>query len=136
MATLDSLSSSGQLIITGFKANNVTRFAFVPNMVDGTLSAYTTNPASGQLRHNGYQLVGEFPSSVVVEPRNEFVYVANSGRTAADGSISGFAIDESGNLALFPVLRSKTKDRHRLSPWIPPAPTYIAEEATRFLPTQ
>ena len=33
--------------------NNVPRFAYVANYDDNTVSAYTVNPTTGQLRHNG-----------------------------------------------------------------------------------
>src|SRR5262249_49652138 len=60
-ASLGSVSDTTQLFVINGTANNVPRFAFVANMQDGTLSALTVNPNTGQLRHNGYQLVGQSP---------------------------------------------------------------------------
>jgi 6-phosphogluconolactonase len=97
-ANSDNVKASTTLIVLGNASADVARFAFVANMADSTLSAFTVNPASGQLRHNGYQLVGSLPASVGVDPRGKFVYVANSN----DSSISAFVIDSSGNLASVP----------------------------------
>ncbi|HTY24784.1 MAG TPA: beta-propeller fold lactonase family protein [Desulfomonilaceae bacterium] len=97
-ATSGAVSGSTQLIIVSAEANNIPRFAFVANMVDGTLSAFTVNPGTGQLRHNGYQLVGSFPGAVVVEPRGKYVYAANSNSS----SISAFSTDPSGHLSVLP----------------------------------
>lgn len=94
-ATSGTASGTAELAIILSSAANVPRFAFVPNMADGTLSSFTVNSSSGQLRHNGYQLVGHIPSSVVVEPRGKFVYVANSD----SNNISAFAIGSDGQLS-------------------------------------
>jgi DNA-binding beta-propeller fold protein YncE len=78
----------------------VPRFAYVANLNDGTLSAFTVNAATGQLRHNGYVLAGVNPSSVTVDPAGKFVYTANKG-----GGVSGYAINASTG-ALSPVPNS------------------------------
>src|SRR5262245_19986134 len=77
-ATSGTLAGTANIAVILGATANVPRFAFVPNMADGTLSSFTVDASSGQLQHNGYQLVGHIPSSVVVEPRGKFVYVANS----------------------------------------------------------
>jgi hypothetical protein len=97
-ANSDNVKASTTLIVLGNASADVPPFAFVANMADSTLSAFTVNPASGQLRHSGYQLVGSLPASVAVDPRGKFVYVADSN----DSSISAFVIDSSGNLASVP----------------------------------
>jgi 6-phosphogluconolactonase (cycloisomerase 2 family) len=93
-ASSGGLTGATQLLVINGSANNVPRFAFVANMQDGTLLALTVNPATGQLRHNGYQLTEQGPGAVAVEPRGKFVYVANS----QSNSLSAFQIDVSGGL--------------------------------------
>ena len=74
--------------------NNVPRFAFVANFNDNTVSSYTVNPTTGQLRHNGYVAAGIQPHSVTVHPSGKFVYVTNFGGTA----LSGYAVGSDGRL--------------------------------------
>jgi 6-phosphogluconolactonase (cycloisomerase 2 family) len=97
-ATSRSLSSSTRLIIVSQQANLVPRFGYVANMQDGTLSAFVVDTVSGRLRHQGYQLTGQSPSGVWVEPRGEYVYVANSN----SNTISAFRSDTAGNLSVVP----------------------------------
>ena len=75
--------------------NNIPRFAFLANFDDNTLSAYTVNPATGQLRHNGYVLAGAGPRSIAVDPANKFVYVANQN----SGDVSAYSINANGTLS-------------------------------------
>ena len=74
--------------------NNVPRFAYTANFYDGTVSMYTVNAATGQLRHNGYALAGVNPISVTVDPSGKFAYVANRG--ASD--VSAYTIGVNGTL--------------------------------------
>ena len=69
-------------------ANNVPRFAYVANNTDNTVSIYTVNPATGQLRHNGCALTGIGPQSVTVDPSGKFAYVANNGAASISGYTS------------------------------------------------
>ncbi len=55
------------------------RFAYVANFNDASVSIYTVNATSGQLRFNGYIGAGTKPISVAVDPLGKFVYVANNG---------------------------------------------------------
>jgi len=71
-----------------------TRFAFVANETDNTLSAYTVNATTGLLRANGYVLTGTTPRTVAVHPTGKFVYVANIGAN----TVSQFSINTSGRL--------------------------------------
>jgi 6-phosphogluconolactonase (cycloisomerase 2 family) len=97
-ATSGSASGKDQISVILGNSSNVPRFAFVPNMADGTLSSFTVNASTGQLRHNGYQLVGHIPSFVAVDPRAKFVYVANSD----SNNISAFSISTAGQLTPVP----------------------------------
>ena len=63
------------------------RFAYVSNE-DNTLSMYTVNAGSGNLRANGYVLAGRSPGELVVDPGNRFLFVPNTG----DDTISVFLI--------------------------------------------
>jgi 6-phosphogluconolactonase (cycloisomerase 2 family) len=89
IATSGAISSSTRLIIVGAATLTVARFAYVAGNVDGTISAFTANPGTGQLRHNGYSFAGQQPLALTVEPRGKFTYAANSG----DNTISEFSID-------------------------------------------
>ena len=74
--------------------NNVPRFAYVANYDDNTVSAYTVNPTTGQLRHNGYVAAGINPASVTVDPSGKFAYVANSFDGAGGNSVSTYTFRE------------------------------------------
>ena len=67
----------------------VARFAYVANTDDNTVSMYTVDASTGQLRHNGYVAAGNFPRGVGVDPFGRFAYVAN--RDSDD--VSGYTID-------------------------------------------
>jgi len=69
-------------------AANPPRFAYVANNSDGTLSIFTVNGTTGQLRHRGYVKAGLLPVSVASDPAGKFVYVANQATT---GTVAGFA---------------------------------------------
>jgi 6-phosphogluconolactonase len=70
-------------------AGSPLRFAYAANYFDGTVSMYTADAGTGQLRHNGYIVTNATPSSVVVAPTGDFAYVTS----AASSSISTYAID-------------------------------------------
>ena len=57
--------------------NNVPRFAYVTSSVNSSITIYTVNAATGQLRHNGYAATGSGPESVTIDPSGKFAYVAN-----------------------------------------------------------
>ena len=63
---------------SGGGGSDVPRFAYVVNQNDDTVSIYTVNAETGQLRHNGYVATGGGPSSVSVDPSGRFAYVANN----------------------------------------------------------
>jgi len=65
------------------------RFAFVANSGDNTVSAFTVNSTSGQLRDDGYALTGTKPAATAVTPNGAFLYVANSG----SASVSAFSVN-------------------------------------------
>ena len=55
------------------------RFAYVANFDDHTISAYTVDTETGALRHNGYvfSVAGKGPFWVATEPDGRFLFVAN-----------------------------------------------------------
>ncbi len=53
------------------------RFAYVANFTSSTISIYTVDSTTGQLRHNGYVAAGTSPISVTVDPSGKFAYAAN-----------------------------------------------------------
>lgn len=71
----------------------VPRFAYSANFQDGTVSAFTVDAASGQLRDLGFATAGSNPASLTVS--GSFLYVANYG----SGDVAAFRID-AGNGAL------------------------------------
>jgi 6-phosphogluconolactonase (cycloisomerase 2 family) len=94
----DSATNSPQLVDLTGSGFLVPRFAYVPNAGDGTVSIYTVNAKTGQLRSNGYVLAGEFPQQVTVDPSGRFAYVANQ----TSNSISAYTINASTG-ALTPI---------------------------------
>ncbi|HKD39541.1 MAG TPA: beta-propeller fold lactonase family protein, partial [Myxococcaceae bacterium] len=77
------------------------RFAYAANRGSDTVSLYTVNAATGQLRHNGYVTAGSGVFSVTVDPAGKFVFVAN----ILSNNVSAFTIN-SVNGALTPVAGS------------------------------
>jgi 6-phosphogluconolactonase (cycloisomerase 2 family) len=65
------------------------RFAYVANAFNNTVSIFTVEAATGQLRHGGYVSVGLNPSSVGVDPAGRFVYVTTTGAS----QVEAFSID-------------------------------------------
>lgn len=56
------------------------RYAFVANDQDGTLSVYTVNATTGQLRHRTYVAgLGNNPRDVALDPTGKFLFVNVSG---------------------------------------------------------
>jgi 6-phosphogluconolactonase (cycloisomerase 2 family) len=107
-ASSGSISGSTPLIIVSAATPTVARFAYVtgqdfdPPNFNGTVSTYTVNPATGQLRQSSYIIAGSVPGPVTVEPRNKFAYVPNGSDAIPSGenTISVFSIDPvNGGLA-------------------------------------
>jgi 6-phosphogluconolactonase (cycloisomerase 2 family) len=94
----DSATNSPQLVDLSGSSFLVSRFAYVPNAGDNTVSLYTVNGKTGQLRSNGYVLAGADPQQVTVDPSGRFAYVANEG----SNSVSAYTINASTG-ALTPI---------------------------------
>ena len=71
-------------------ATKYPRFAYAANRDDGTISIYTVNADTGQLRHNGYVAAGSYTLSVAVDPSGKFAYAANF----SSNNISVYTIDQ------------------------------------------
>ena len=92
LTIVSNASTSPHLVeLTGSASGKLPRFAYVANSGENTVSMYTVDIHSGQLRSNGYVLAGSDPGSVSVDPANKFAYVANFG----DGTISAYKINSS-----------------------------------------
>jgi len=67
------------------------RFAYIGNQSDGTISIYALNENSGNLRDIGYAVnpSGQGQESITTDVNGKFLYLAN----AASSEISGFAIN-------------------------------------------
>ena len=72
----------------------VTRFAYVANSTDNTVSIYAVDGISGALTFKGNVTTGRFPKTVVLDPQQKFAYVTNQG--TADISI--YAINQNNGL--------------------------------------
>ena len=79
-------------------AAKVARFAYVTNQADNTVSIYTVNAATGQLRHQGYAQAGTGPQAVAVDAAGRFAYVTN----IQANTVSAYAIHAATG-ALTPV---------------------------------
>ncbi len=80
--------------ITSVAVNCVTpspRFAYVANAGDNTVSSYTVNATTGQLRHNGYVATEISPHGITVDPSGKFAYVTNWG----SNTVSAYSINAS-----------------------------------------
>ncbi|MDP1833109.1 MAG: beta-propeller fold lactonase family protein [Geothrix sp.] len=75
--------------------NPLPRFAYVANPGDSTVSHYTVDSVTGQLRNNGYSGVGGTPQAVAVDPTGKFVYVAVGGTNV----VSYYLIESEGRLS-------------------------------------
>ena len=94
-ATTGAVTDSTQLSVLCTVSVPCPRFAYVANRSENTVSIYTVDPNSGQLRHRGHVDTGTSPEAVAVDPGENFVYVANS---SPDNSISVYTIDSTGAL--------------------------------------
>jgi 6-phosphogluconolactonase (cycloisomerase 2 family) len=84
-------SSSPQVLnLTGTTRGLLPRFAYVPNPFDNTISTFTVNFSTGQLRHTGYILAGFQPTDVAVTPSGKFAYAANGSN---GGSILAYKVN-------------------------------------------
>jgi 6-phosphogluconolactonase len=74
-------------------ADPTPKFAYVTNLLDNTVSAYTINSSTGALRSVAGSpfAAGTSPASVTVDPSGRFAYVANSG----DNTVSAYTINSS-----------------------------------------
>ena len=82
-------SSPAMAQLQGQSTGSLTRFAYVANRHDNTISMYTANNRTGQLRPIGYVASGRQPDAIVVAPSNKFAYVTNN----QDNTVSVFLID-------------------------------------------
>jgi 6-phosphogluconolactonase (cycloisomerase 2 family)/environmental stress-induced protein Ves len=71
------------------------RFAYVTNLNDASVSIYTVNATTGQLRFNGYIGAGTKPISIALDPLGKFAYVANNGDSINPSTVSAYAINAS-----------------------------------------
>lgn len=75
------------LSLTSTASAGTPRFAYVPNIDDGTISEFIVNASTGQLLPNGYVTAGDHPRSFVKV--GNFAYVANQN----SGDISAYSLD-------------------------------------------
>ncbi|MEJ2591501.1 MAG: beta-propeller fold lactonase family protein [Candidatus Thiodiazotropha sp.] len=76
-------------------STTLARFAYVANHDDNTLSVFIADNTTGQLRHHGYTMTGDGPTSLTLDPSGQFAYTTND----VGSDISLFTIDSlSGEL--------------------------------------
>jgi len=77
-----------------------TRFVYVTNGLDGTVSAYALDRSSGALDAvpGGPFFAGAFPNGLAVHPSSRFLYTADR----VSDTVTGFAIGEDGGLTTLP----------------------------------
>jgi 6-phosphogluconolactonase len=73
----------------------IPRFAFIANTGDGTISTFTVDSNTGQLRSSGYRLAGPQPVSLRLHHNGKFLYAGNAGTN----SISAYSIGADSRLA-------------------------------------
>ena len=97
----------------------VSRFAYVSN-TNGTVSTYTVNLKTGQLRNSGYVLAGSFPLATTVDPSGKFAYVVDGG----SNSILAYTVNAStGSLA--PIAGSYATGSGPVSATIDPSGQFL-----------
>jgi len=72
------------------------KFAYVPNVADNTISAYSSDPATGKLSAVGTPFPsGIAPQAVAVSRRGDVAFVASAGTTpmTSAGTVSAYAIN-------------------------------------------
>lgn len=98
-ATSGGITGSTRLIVVEGTLAPFPRFAYSINLPDypgsnapgWSISIYTVDATSGQLRANGYVLLPEAANGIATEPAGKFAYVVNPVE-----SVSAFAIDPAG----------------------------------------
>jgi len=94
-------SVNGTLSVT-VTAVRPPRFAYVVNTFDATISIYTENPSTGQLRASGYAFAaGMEPTGLAVDPFGRFAYLADF----QSNTVAGFTINGTTG-ALTPIAGS------------------------------
>lgn len=94
-ATSGGITGSTRLIVVEGAAASFPRFVYSTSL-DGTISIYTVDAASGQLRAKGY--VEGAAGPLTTDPAGKFIYVLD----ITGGVQAGFTIDPVGGLTLIP----------------------------------
>src|SRR5260370_13582471 len=109
------------LILVAAAGTSTPRFAYLTNLDDDTLSIYSVNPSTGQLRPHGYVLTDSHPDAVSLDPSGKFAYTANN----QANDVSAFTVD-SATGPLTPVPGPP------FSPRSTPFPLTVHPSATSF----
>jgi len=101
-ATAGSASNSATVLVESATQTVYPRFAYLGGS-DDSITIYTVDAATGQLRPNGYvmEASGSHPYNLAVDPSSKFLFVANAGAN----SISAYTVNAT-NGALTPVAGS------------------------------
>lgn len=90
-ASSGSISGTATVIVVTGQLSLVPRFAYATDLIDNTVSIYTVNAGTGQLRHKGYTVVNGNPVALAISPTGKSAYTADS----ATNSISAYSINTS-----------------------------------------
>jgi hypothetical protein len=91
-ATSGMVSVTTTLIVVIGQSLPVSRFAYATDLLEGAISIYTVDSATGLLRHAGYaEGNGGGPIAIAVSPTGKYAYTADNGGTV----VTGYNIDAS-----------------------------------------
>ena len=111
---------SSSSTISGIVVTDVSRYAFVVNSTDDSVSSYVVDTASGRLTYIGTAATGVNPVSVAVDPEGKYAYVANQ-----DGNtVSQYEILDDGTLTPLATATAATGDQPR-SVAVDPSGRYV-----------
>src|SRR5580704_1963828 len=101
-ATSGSASGSASVIVTNSAQATVPRYVYTNNYVDngnvGTVSVYSANPATGQLRSLGLLLQAGDSLGFALDPASQYLYVANTSSTSVPNTLATYTIGANGSL--------------------------------------
>ena len=68
---------SGISVSCSTLAASLPRYVYASNLTDNSISIYSVNAATGQLRHRGFTTTGSTPQFIATDPAGRFAYAVN-----------------------------------------------------------
>ena len=101
-ATSGSATGSASVIVTNSAQSAVPRYVYTNNYPDngsvGTLSVYSVNATTGQLRSLGFVLESGNSLAFAPDPASQYLYIANTTSTSVPNTLSAYTIGANGSL--------------------------------------